>query len=75
MKIVIQDAKSLGLAIRERRKQSGIRIDDAAALCGIAVSTLSSLENGSRPARIDTILQVIGKMGLSLTIGDEDALS
>jgi transcriptional regulator with XRE-family HTH domain len=71
MSTSIRDPQTLGLAIRKRRKQSHIRIDDAAALCGISVSTLSAMENGSRPARIDTILHVMSKLGMCLQIGDE----
>ena len=71
MSASIRDIQTLGLAIRKRRKQAHIRIDDAAALCGISVSTLSAIENGSRPARIDKILHVINKLGMSLQLGDE----
>lgn len=72
MNVVIRDAEALGNAIRERRKQAGIRIDDAAALCGIAVSTLSAMENGSRPAGIDKILPVLEKLGLRLIVESDD---
>ncbi len=72
MNVVIQDAETLGKVIRERRKQAGIRIDDAAALCGIAVSTLSAMENGSRPAGIDKILPVLEKLGLRLIVESDD---
>lgn len=72
MKIIIRDAKTLGQAIRDRRKQAGIRIDDAAAMCGIAVSTLSAMENGSRPAGIDKILPVLEKLGLRLIVECDD---
>ena len=71
MSASFRDIQTLGAAIRNRRKQAGIRIDDAAALCGISVSTLSAIENGSRPARIDTILLVMGKLGMNLQIGDD----
>lgn len=72
MKIIIRDTKTLGQAIRDRRKQAGIRIDDAAAMCGIAVSTLSAMENGSRPAGIDKILPVLEKLGLRLIVECDD---
>lgn len=72
MNTVIQDAETLGQVIRERRKLAGVRIDDAAALCGIAVSTLSAMENGSRPAGIDKILLVLERLGLRLTVESDD---
>jgi len=71
MNASFRDIQTLGLVIRNRRKQAGIRIDDAAALCGISVSTLSAIENGARPARIDTILLVVSKLGMNLQIRDE----
>jgi transcriptional regulator with XRE-family HTH domain len=71
MKIEITDSKSLGAAIKQRRKLTGVRIDDAAALCGMSVSTLSAIENGSRSVGIDKILHVIAKVGLHLLIEDD----
>ncbi|MCX7192915.1 MAG: helix-turn-helix transcriptional regulator [Proteobacteria bacterium] len=72
MNVVIRDAETLGQVIRERRKLAGVRIDDAAALCGIAVSTLSAMENGSRPAGIDKILPVLEKLGLRLIVESDE---
>jgi DNA-binding XRE family transcriptional regulator len=68
MKVNISDQISLGREIRKRRKHVRLRIDDAAALCGISVSTLSALENGSRPASITTVLRVLSSLGMKLTI-------
>lgn len=72
MKTQVFDAKSIGAAIRERRKASKIRIDDAAAICGMSVSTLSAIENGTRSAGIDKILLIATRLGLKLYIGDSD---
>lgn len=66
--INIQSAKSFGKAIRARRKDLGIRIDDAAAMCGISVSTLSAMENASRPIGFDKMLPVLAGLGLQLCI-------
>jgi len=71
MKIEITDSKSLGVAIKQRRKLTGVRIDDAAALCEMSVSTLSAIENGGRSVGIDKILHVIAKFGLHLVIKDD----
>lgn len=72
MNVIIRDAETLGQVIRDRRKLAGVRIDDAAALCGISVSTLSAMENGSRPAGIDKILPVLEKLGLRLIVESDD---
>ncbi|MBI2223570.1 MAG: helix-turn-helix domain-containing protein, partial [Betaproteobacteria bacterium] len=37
---------ALGRIVRAQRRASGLRIDDAAALCGVSVDLLSRLENG-----------------------------
>lgn len=66
IKMDITDATSLGRAIRSRRKTLRLRIDDAALLCGIAVSTLSALENGSRPVGFDKVCAVLSGLGVSL---------
>ncbi|WP_298195480.1 helix-turn-helix transcriptional regulator [Ferrovum sp.] len=68
----ITDALSLGKAIRSRRKSLSIRIDDMAAFCGIAVATLSALENGSRPVGIDKIMTVLGGLGMAMLVESED---
>ncbi|MCB0340906.1 MAG: helix-turn-helix domain-containing protein [Pseudobdellovibrionaceae bacterium] len=34
----------LGQYVRARRTQSGLRIDDASSLCGVATETLSRIE-------------------------------
>lgn len=68
--VLVMDAKSLGQVIRKRRKSLGFRIDDAAAICGIAVATLSAMENGSRPVGFDKILLVLKGFGLALNIED-----
>ena len=60
------DAKQFGAIIRQQRKQTGLRIDDAAALCGVSVSLLSGLENGSRPVGLPKALQVAQQLGVSL---------
>ena len=49
----------LGHAIRSKRKASGLRIDDAAALCGVSVDLLSRLENGKSGVATDRVLKVL----------------
>jgi transcriptional regulator with XRE-family HTH domain len=61
----------LGLIIRKRRKNSGLRIDDAAALSGVSVDLLSRLENGKSGVATDRLLKVLDALGLSLAIVDK----
>jgi transcriptional regulator with XRE-family HTH domain len=62
---------TLGNTIRLRRKASGLRIDDAAALCGVSVDLLSRLENGHSGVSTDRLLKVLDGLGLSLRVVDK----
>ena len=50
----ISDIAALGKLVRNQRALHGLRIDDAAALCGVSSDVLSRLENG-RPATQKTL--------------------
>ncbi len=65
----------LGRAIREKRRASGLRIDDAAALCGVSVDLLSRLENGKSGVATDRVLKVLDGLGLALLVIDKDRLA
>jgi len=63
---------ALGRRIREKRKASKLRIDDAAALCGVSVDLLSRLENGKSGVATDRVLKVLDALGLVMTVRDKD---
>lgn len=66
-KSTIDTVAEFGAYIRSLRTQLGLRIDDAAALCGVSVSLLSALENGtSRSVGLEKALSVAHQLGLSL---------
>jgi transcriptional regulator with XRE-family HTH domain len=72
------DAQQFGLIIRKQRKHMGLRIDDAALLCGVSVALLSGLENGSRPVGLPKALRVAQQLGIVLfaeprIVSDENA--
>jgi len=62
----IKSLKDFGLFIRSLRTQQQLRIDDAAALCGVSVQLLSDLENGNRAVGLDKALTVAQKLGLAI---------
>jgi transcriptional regulator with XRE-family HTH domain len=64
----------LGSIIRARRRASKLRIDDAAALCGVSVDLLSRLENGRSGISTDRLLKVLDGLGLTLAIIDKAKL-
>src|SRR6218665_551676 len=68
----ITDANALGPAIRARRREQSLRIDDAASLSGVSVDLLSRLENGKGSVRLDKLLAVLDSLGLALVLGPKD---
>jgi transcriptional regulator with XRE-family HTH domain len=64
----------LGHAIRLKRKATGLRIDDAAALCGVSVDLLSRLENGKSGVATDRVLKVLDGLGIALRLVDQGKL-
>lgn len=58
----------LGQAVRARRTQSGLRLEDAAALCGVAKQTLQDIEHGQGTSQISTIMQILSALGIKLCI-------
>ncbi len=68
----IASAADLGPAVRSRRREQSLRIDDAAALSGVSVDLLSRLENGKGSVRVDKLLTVLDGLGLALVVGPKD---
>jgi len=63
---VVDSVEAFGAFIRSLRTQQQLRIDDAAALCGVSVQLLSDLENGKRSVGLDKALAVAQQLGLAL---------
>lgn len=66
---------AMGAHIRARRKASGLRIDDAAALCGVSVDLLSRLENGKSGVSTERLLAVLEGLGLVLLVVKKERLA
>ena len=62
----ITTAKDIGLIIRQKRKDDGLTLEDAAAVCGVSYVFLSALENGKETARLNKVLQVTTCLGIEL---------
>lgn len=69
---LVLSLKDLGQRIRAKRKTSGLRIDDAAALCGVSVDLLSRLENGKSGVATDRVLKVLDGLGLMLLVTEKE---
>ena len=61
-------ASLLGQAIKARRTQSGLRLDDAAALCGVAKQTFMKIEHGHPTSQLQSILQICSALGIKIYI-------
>jgi len=70
--LCITSASDLGPAVRARRREQSLRIDDAASLSGVSVDLLSRLENGKGSVRLDKLLTVLDGLGLALVVGPKD---
>lgn len=73
--IPILTLKDLGQRIRAKRKTSGLRIDDAAALCEVSVDLLSRLENGKSGVATDRVLKVLDGLGLMMLVTEKEGTS
>ena len=61
-------ASLLGQAIKARRTQSGLRLEDAAALCGVAKQTFMRIEHGHPTSQLQSILQICAGLGIKIYI-------
>ncbi|MGN8064534.1 HAD domain-containing protein [Ralstonia sp. 22111] len=62
-----RDLQALGEAVRSRRRDCVLRIDDTAHACGVSADTLSRLENG-KPVLTGGLLKVLEGLGLAMMI-------
>jgi len=60
--------KDLSAFVRARRTQSGLRIDDAAELCGVSVETLSKIETAKAGVNLDSLFKVLNGLGIQLRV-------
>lgn len=58
----------IGMAVRKKRKEDGLTLADAAALCDVGYRFMSDMENGKETAQIGKVLKVLTALGLNLTI-------
>lgn len=61
-------AALLGQAVRARRTQNRLRLEDTALLCGVAKQTLQDIELGRGTSQMNTVLHVCTTLGIKLFI-------
>lgn len=62
----ISNAEDIGRIIRQKRKDDGLTLDEAAAVCGVSYPFLSALENGKKTVQLDKLLLVLQGLGIDL---------
>jgi transcriptional regulator with XRE-family HTH domain len=75
MRIPIQSALDLGLAVRAVRRRSRVRIDDLAATAGVSKQFTQDVEYGKPTVQFGRMLKLLAELGipLELDIPDEAA--
>lgn len=63
----ITNAEDLGRIIKQKRKDDGLTLEDAAAVCGVSYAFLSALENGKETVRLNKVLQVLQCLSIDLS--------
>lgn len=62
----IAKPEDLGRIIKQKRKDDGLTLEEAAAVCGVSYAFLSALENGKETVRLNKVLQVLKCLGIEL---------
>jgi DNA-binding XRE family transcriptional regulator len=69
---LLADASVLGQAVRARRTQAGLTIEEAALSIGVGKQTISDLEHGKPGVGIGLALRIAAQFGVHLLVADID---
>jgi len=64
----VENPMEIGRLIRQRRKEAGLTLQDAAGMAGVGVRFLSELERGKATLQIGLAIEVLQLFGLELHI-------
>ena len=64
----VTNAQEIGQLVRQRRKQAGLTLKDAAGMAGVGVRFLSELERGKPTLQIGRVIDVLHLFGLELHV-------
>lgn len=65
-------AADIGAAIRKKRKEDGLTLAEAAALCSVGYRFLSDLENGKPTVQMGKVIRVLTALGLDLYVASRE---
>jgi y4mF family transcriptional regulator len=64
----VTSAKAIGVLVRQRRKEAGLTLKDAAGMAGVGVRFLSELERGKATLQLGLVIEVLLLFGLELYV-------
>ena len=64
----VSNAKELDALVRQRRKQAGLTLKDAAGMAGDGIRFLSELERGKPALQLRLAIEVLQLFGLELHV-------
>ena len=66
--VVVSTPLQIGQLVRQRRKEAGLTLKDAAAMAGVGVRFLSELERGKSTLQLGLAIHILQLFGLELRI-------
>lgn len=75
MKIILEDAQSLGQVVRAVRKAQGVRQDDTAGSLGVSENFLGKVERGGETVQWGKLFQVLDGLGVKVELDLPDELA
>lgn len=64
---MVQQAKSVGPALKDLRISKGLRQKDVARDCDMTASQLANIEKGTRDVRVSTLLRLLKVLDAQIT--------
>ncbi len=62
----ITSSEDIGQFIKQKRKDDGLTLLEAAAICDVSYAFFSALENGKETVQLNKVLQVLRGLGIEL---------
>lgn len=67
--MIVKSAREVGLALRDRRKRTGLSQAELARKIGTTRQWVSNIERGADTADLGLVLRAAGALGLTLDLG------
>lgn len=70
MNLLARTPKQIGTILQRARKQRDWTQSDLAERAGLRQATISTIENGDKPAKLDSILAVLAALDLEFRVAE-----